>query len=90
MTLRRRQKNTYDVVKSIHAKCTDIVSNQEKLAGELGEVKDILKRLACNADMESVDLQPFFPCSDNDTIRKFLSNADGMYEKRRKAFDSFL
>ena len=66
------------------------MANQEKMASELSEVKDLLKRLACNADMESVDLQPYFPCQDNETLLRFLSNNDGQYEKRRKALDSFL
>ena len=47
-------------------------------------------RLGCNTDMESVDLQPFFPCEDNQTIMQFMTNSDGCYEKRRKAFESFL
>ena len=90
VTLQRRQKNMYEVLKSVHTKCTDIASNQERLTTELGEIKDLLRRLACNADMESVDLQLFFPCSDNDTILRFMNNADGQYEKRRKALDGFL
>ena len=90
MTLRRRTKYTYDVVKSIHEKCSGFITAQEKLAGELGEVKDLLKRLTCSSDMESVDLQPFFPCSDNETLLHFMSNKDGQYEKRRKAFESLL
>ena len=90
VTIRRRQKYTYDAVKSIHSKCNVITANQDKLASELAEVKELLKRLACNTDMESVDLQPFFPCSSNETILEFMSNRDGNYEKRRKAFESFL
>ena len=60
------------------------------MAGELMEVKNLLKRMACNVETESVDLQPFFPCSDNEVLRSFLSNTDGLYEKRRRALDSFL
>ena len=67
-----------------------MATKQDSLARELAEVKGLLKRLACSSDMDTVDLQPYFPCQDNETLLQFMSNNDGQYEKRRKALDGFL
>ena len=88
--MRRRLKYSYEVQKSVHSLCNDISKNQDKLYDEMREIKDVLKKLACENELDSVDLQPFFPCNDSDTLLRFMSNNDGNYEKRRKSFESFL
>ena len=90
MTLRRRLRSTYNVVRSVHSKCESLEAQNEKMTNELGEIKELLKKVACNSDMESVDLQPFFPCTSNQTLLTFMSNSDGQYERRRKALESLL
>ena len=74
----------------IRDRCNTISTLQSQHSQDLNEIKGLLNRLACNSDMDSVDLQPFFPVTDNETILRFMSDSDGQYEKRRKAFESFL
>ena len=60
------------------------------MTSEVSEIKAMVQKLTVDKEMDYLDMQPYFPCSNNKTLNDFLSNTDGQYDRRRKSFEFML
>ena len=60
------------------------------MMAQLGRIESEFKRLSFDHDMNKVEIYDYFPINDDNSLREFLSNADGSFNEKRRQFEFML
>lgn len=64
---------------------------QDKMMGILEELQATVLRLSAKVDMTTkVDIQKYFPVTQDSDLQRFLDKSDGQFHLRREQFENFL